>query len=506
MITFSANDFSNIKLLCLGDVMLDRFIYGKIERISPEAPVPILHYKQENIMLGGAGNVIRNIVSLGGKAHFITAIGKDLAGSLIEQYLNDDNNNVTSDLVLTHHFTTEKTRFIAQNHHLLRLDREEQLILSREEEENITQKIDNIFEKNQDFQAIILSDYQKGFCTPSVCQHLINRAKQYDIPVIVDPKGLNWSKYQGADWIKPNLKEMISYTSLNLDSIDSIVKACQIIQNRYNIRHVLVTLGERGMVYVGPREKVSDSSDIPYFYHIPTHTKEIFDVSGAGDTVASTLGLKIGYERQRLDFKKGNDITQKQYIDACFLANKAASIVITKVGTATISAIELEQSMSNFSTNHQKILSKDQLSEIVQKWRHQGLKVGFTNGCFDLLHQGHLQLLHESKAACNRLIVALNTDQSVQLNKGPQRPIQDEQTRCHVIANLHMVDAVVLFGEQTPLKLIEKLLPDVLIKGDHYQENDIIGGDIVMKKGGKILRVPIIKGHSTSCTVAKIKK
>jgi D-beta-D-heptose 7-phosphate kinase/D-beta-D-heptose 1-phosphate adenosyltransferase len=423
---------------------------------------------------------------------------------LIEQYLNDY--NITSDLVLTHHSTTEKTRFIAQNHHLLRLDREEQFSLSHEEEQKIIQKINHIFKKNNNFKAVILSDYQKGFCTPAICQHLIIQAKQQEIPIIVDPKGLDWSKYQGADWIKPNLKEISSYTTLNLDSIDSIVKACQTIQNRHHIPHVLVTMGERGMLYVGPTEKNNNTSDTPYFCHIPTHTKEIFDVSGAGDTVAATLGLKIGYDRQHLNNEKRNDITQKQYIEACFLANKAASIVITKVGTATISATELEQAVTNFSTHHQKIFSKDQLIEIVQKWRHQGLKIGFTNGCFDLLHQGHLQLLLESKASCDRLIVALNTDQSVQSNKGPQRPIQDEQTRCHVIASLHMVDAVVLFGEQTPLKLIEILLPDILIKGDHYQEDEIIGGDVVIKKGGKILRVPIVDGHSTSRTVDKIKK
>ena len=518
---FSASDFNNLRLLCLGDVMLDRFINGHVERISPEGPIPILRYTQESLMLGGAGNVVRNMVALGGQCHFLTHIGDDEVGRIVEQKLMEEE-RITFRLLKSHGVTTQKTRFIANSHHLLRLDHENPIPLTTFQEDEVKKWIDDIFGcKNsvdhKKYDAIVLSDYKKGFCTPAICQYIILKASQLGLPVIVDPKGSDCDKYAGATWITPNLQELEKLAHRPLSDIEDIVSAAQMMRSRYFISHIVVTLGNRGMVYVGPSvEEVRDEAGIvlPYATHyINTKAQEVFDVSGAGDTVVACLSLGVAQHHQKTQTQKDLSLESSYAVDLCLLANQAASIAVSKVGTATVSGKELETSYYmealapiSVAMPKKKITSFEQIVPLVHRWRRQGLRVGFTNGCFDLLHQGHLKLLSEAKLACDRLIIGLNTDRSVQQNKGPHRPIYCEQARAQILSHLSIVDAIVLFDELTPLNLINLILPDVLIKGADYDLKEIVGADVVLKRGGQILRVTLDEESSTTATIAKTRK
>lgn len=481
--------FNEIRLLIIGDIMLDRFIYGKVERISPEAPVPVIRLKNEKKMLGGAGNVALNAASLKANTSFIGLIGRDAAGDTVEQLFYDS--PVSAHLFkLKNYPTIEKTRYIAGNAQLIRADKEEKFpdvaeILGRLE------KIFIKFLKKNDL--ILLSDYNKGTLTKDVCQMIIKNAAAYGIKVIVDPKGNDYAKYNGAFLIKPNLKEFGEASNVKFDPdspalMDDIKAAAYTFFKRYNVENLVVTLSEKGMVHIS-RENPDKIS------HVPTIAREVFDVSGAGDTALAALGAAFA--------------ARAPAVDALKLANIASGIAVGKLGTATVTPEEILKEISLKESSpvavSNKIITIDKAKEICAALREQGKTVGFTNGCFDCLHLGHLNSFKLAKKECDVLIVGINSDASVKRLKGDSRPLQDEQTRAGIVAALNMVDYVIVFDSDTALPIIEAIKPDVTAKEGYTIEN-WPEAQLVIKQGGRAVTLPRLEGYSTTSMVERIKK
>ncbi len=469
--------FKNYKILIIGDVMLDNFVYGQVDRISPEGPIPILKYSHQKMMAGGAGNVAANIISLGGQAHLISCVGKDnkaedlknqLKAEHISAYLAKDEKRPT----------TEKTRYIARGQQLLRLDNELAMPISSDIEKELFEEVKQVIE---DFDVILLSDYAKGVLTASFSQKIIALANQAGKPILVDPKGSDWQAYKKATLITPNIHEaavITGYTAQNNKEAEDT--ACRLAKD-YELKGLLLTRGPQGMsLYSGEDMR-----------HLATEAAEVADVSGAGDTVVATFSLALA---------AGMDMTT-----AASIANTAAGIVVEKLGTATVSASELMQRTSQAIHQYEgELMAMDILLSRVENWKKRGFTIGFTNGCFDLLHAGHLHNFIEAKKECDRLIVAVNSDASVKRLKGESRPVQSLEDRARVLAHLREIDAVCMFEEDTPYDLIEKLQPDILIKGGDYKVEDIAGHDVVLAKGGRVVTIPLLEGFSTTATIAKI--
>lgn len=471
--------FSRARILVVGDLMLDRFIYGTVERISPEAPVPVLRVERETVMLGGAGNVARNVVGLGARATLLSLVGDDSAGHEVQAMIAAET-SLDADLVVEPgRATTVKTRYVSGGHQLLRADRETvrpvgALGLSR---------LLGAFEAAlEDHDVVVLSDYAKGLLSDEALPALISRAVARGVPVIADPKSVDFTRYAGVTLIKPNRKELIAATRLPALHDDEIEAAARIVQADTNIPHVLVTRGERGMTLVGPDEALA---------HLPTRAREVYDVSGAGDTVLATLAAAFAAGATPLA--------------AAHLANLGAGIVVGKTGTAPIRLTELAAALvGGAAGGSQKVLTAADAACAVETWRSLGLRVGFTNGCFDLIHPGHVSLLAQARAACDRLIVGVNSDASVRRLKGPTRPVQDETSRATVLAALSSVDLVVVFDEDTPMELIEALKPDVLVKGADYTVATVVGSDFVQSYGGRVVLAELSAGHSTTATIGRM--
>jgi D-beta-D-heptose 7-phosphate kinase/D-beta-D-heptose 1-phosphate adenosyltransferase len=467
-------------VLCIGDAMLDRFVYGDASRISPEAPVPVLRVDREATMLGGAGNVARNIAAMGGRAHFITLIGTDPIGQEFKRLASQINNVRPALVTDAARPTPLKTRFIAGTQQLLRADQELALPVSGNVEEQI---IEAALVAIPACQAIVLSDYGKGVLSARVLEQVIAAAHKAGIPTLVDPKCKDYARYRGADLVTPNRKELAEATGLPTGDDDQVTSAGRRVINVCGIGGVLATRGPDGMTLVtGSRDP----------HHFRAETREVFDVSGAGDTViaAVALGLAAGFADS----------------EAVPLANVAAGIVVGKVGTAVARIEEVTAALHHHDTpeHDAKLVTWDRAAETVELWRTQGLKVGLTNGCFDLLHPGHVKLLKEARAACDRLIVAINGDASVTRLKGAGRPVQTESARAAVLAGMASVDLVVVFGQDTPVELLERLQPDLLVKGSEYTVDQVVGGDIVQDYGGRILLVDLVPGFSTTDTIARM--
>jgi D-beta-D-heptose 7-phosphate kinase/D-beta-D-heptose 1-phosphate adenosyltransferase len=471
---------SSVHILALGDIMLDRYIYGDVERISPEAPVPVFHSKKVHYSLGGVGNVIRNLMDLQAKSTVIAMCGPDRKGDELKALL--ENHSRINVNLMSYGTTICKTRYVSSGQQLMRVDEEANMPLPNDLVEHLIQQLSLTI---QTFDIVILSDYAKGFLTPELCQKVIELAKAHHIPVLVDPKGNDYRKYQGCTIITPNLKELSDVSGKKLTNDSEIVTAAKSLMAEFNLDHVLVTRSAEGMTLVSYQGE---------YHHLPTNAREVFDVSGAGDTVVATLAIAIA---------KGLDL-----VSACQLANTAAGIVVGKAGTATIHLEELEKAFTNGCNvrSKQKIYPLTQAADLIQTWRHQGLKVGFTNGCFDLLHSGHVHSLESAKAKCDRLIVGLNSDASIKRLKGKARPIQGEDVRSLVLSALEVVDMVIIFDDDTPLSLIETLMPDVLFKGKDYTIETVVGADIVQKNGGHVELISLIPGFSTSNIIEKMEQ
>ncbi|MEQ8268803.1 MAG: D-glycero-beta-D-manno-heptose-7-phosphate kinase [Parvibaculum sp.] len=463
-----------------GDVMLDRFVYGHVERISPEAPIPVLRVDDERVMPGGAGNVARNLAALGAAVSFFSAVGDDEAGADLRAALGGEPRIETAMTVVPGRVTTVKTRFVAMSQQILRADRETTQALDAGSAEKLLAALTDGLKGRQ---VLILSDYGKGVLTPAVARGAIAAAKAAGIPVIVDPKGRDYSLYAGASVVTPNRKELGEATGMPVETDDEIVAAARSLMSVHGIGAVVVTRAQAGMSVVAAAGEVT---------HLKAEAREVFDVSGAGDTVVSTLAAALG--------------VGLPLAEAAALANSAAGIVVGKVGTAVVHRDELAAKLREreLSALEAKVAGLESARDIVAGWRARGLKVGFTNGCFDLLHPGHVTLLDRSRALCDRLVVGLNSDASVTRLKGEGRPVQPDIARATVLAALQSVDLVVIFEEDTPEALIEALRPDLLVKGGDYTIDKIVGAEFVRAHGGRVEIVDIVPGFSTTGTLARL--
>lgn len=460
-------------ILVIGDVMLDRFIDGTVERISPEAPVPVLSHSATAIMPGGAANVARNICHLGATCNLIGVTGSDVAAKELGKALSHNPGLSFYPLELAARPTTTKTRFRSGTQQILRLDEEVTTPLSEDEADQLLAIAQKQFDGAD---LVILSDYAKGTLTAGIIKALIELANAHDIKLIIDPKSDDFSRYAGAFLVTPNLSELRKATALENLSDAAISQAATQLCEAYDISHILTTLSARGMRLDG-----GDSA-----HHVSSLTKDVFDVSGAGDTVVAALACA---------YSAGATLEQ-----AMIFANQAASIVVSKPGTAAFYAGEF---LASCDQSYDVKTSLEDQQDMIARWRKDGLKIGFTNGCFDLLHAGHMHVLREARRTCDKLIVGLNTNDSVRRLKGATRPLQSQETRAFALAQLSYVDCVILFEDDTPLSLIIALNPDKLIKGGDYQANDIVGHDEVTKKGGDVVTIPLLEGHSTTAFLAQ---
>lgn len=469
------------RVLSVGDVMLDHFHYGTVDRISPEAPIPVLKVEKEDTMLGGAGNVVRNLVALGAKTRFVTVIGNDRAGKEVARQIKA-HGVPDRPIVDKGRRTSTKTRFIAGVQQMLRADRETTQPLAPGIEEKLVKAAAAAM---RGCGVVVLSDYGKGVLTGKAAAEIIKHARKAGKPVVVDPKGTDFARYRGADLITPNRRELADATGMTLETGKDVTRAAKKLIKKFKFGAVLVTLSGDGMAVVpgtGPA------------IHLPAEAQEVFDVSGAGDTVAATVAAALG---------AGIGLA-----DAAALANVAAGIVVGKVGTAVAYAEDVIARLhhQDLTSAEAKVLSAKQAKDWIDSWRRAGHKIGFTNGCFDLLHPGHVSLLKQARRACGKLVVGLNSDGSVGKLKGDGRPVQSEAARAAVLASLETVDAVVIFPDKTPLALIKAFKPDVLVKGADYDLTGVVGAEVVKKYGGKVLLAKIDPGHSTSATIARMAK
>tara|TARA_Y100000296_G_scaffold87245_1_gene131416 strand:- start:458292 stop:459863 length:1572 start_codon:yes stop_codon:yes gene_type:complete len=504
------NNMAAAQILVVGDIMLDRYFYGKVSRISPEAPVPVLHVARQGRMLGGAGNVIRNLDGLKVKTHLIGIIGDDSEGSIVTTMLDSLQHvcDPADGLLISDRPTTVKSRFVASNQQLLRVDEENKRYINADEEDRILAKIKSHI---TDCQVIILSDYDKGVLTPKLIREVIDLANAHGVKTLVDPKGNDYSIYSGAYAVTPNRDELSKATN-NAATIEDgeVVNAANKLIETSGIQNVVATRSEDGMTIVQGRGK--DHAQRPV--HIPTEALEVFDVSGAGDTVIATIAAALA---------AGADL-----VEAARIANIAGGVVVAKTGTAPIRAEEILERLTAQHEDDKTLDSKvdhsptmqasiaqiknwDEAKRQIDEWQRHGMRVGLTNGCFDLLHPGHVQYLHEARCLCDRLIVALNTDRSVQILKGENRPVQNEQSRANVIGALAAVDMVVFFGAEQPEQdntasaLIEYLQPDIYVKGGDYKLEDVPEAKIAKSYGGEARILSLVDGHSTTNSINKIR-
>lgn len=465
-------------VLVVGDAMLDRYVYGVVRRISPEAPVPVLAVEREVAMPGGAGNVVRNLTALGAAVAFVSVVGDDQAGSDLTGLIGGQPGVEPWLLVQGGRHTTTKTRFIANGQHMLRADQEVvQGIHPRLADRMVKIAGDAVAATT----VLVLSDYGKGVLDGDTAKRLIESAHAAGRPVVVDPKGRDYARYAGADIVTPNRAELAEATGMKVDSEEGILAAMRALKAAHGFGAVLVTRSEDGMTLL----------DGDRVHHFPAEAEEVHDVSGAGDTVVAALsaGLAAGL---------GLPVAAR-------LANIAAGIVVGKVGTAVAREEELLEALTPERGALRKVMSRSAAIEQVERWRRRGWRIGFTNGCFDLLHPGHVHLLEQARSWCDRLVVGLNTDASVKRLKGAARPIQSEAARAAVLASLATVDCVTLFDEDTPIELIRALRPEVLVKGADYTVEQVVGGNIVLDYGGQVKLAELLPGNSTTATVARIR-
>jgi D-beta-D-heptose 7-phosphate kinase / D-beta-D-heptose 1-phosphate adenosyltransferase len=470
--------FGGRRILVVGDLMLDRYLWGAVERISPEAPVPVVHIDHATDSAGGAANVAMNLSALGCTVSAAGVVGSDESARQLLAMLRNSGVETSSVVSLPDRPTTLKTRILAGQQQMLRLDLEKARELSDETRLLLLSRIE---EQMIGLSAIILSDYGKGVLDDNICQTIILKARQLSIPTFVDPKGIHYEKYAGCNAISPNRMELAAAAATDGRNLDALLEAGKQLRSRLGIGHLFVTLGELGIALI-------DSRGI---YRFPAQAREVFDVSGAGDTVIATLAASW--------------VSDLALDDAVQLANLAAGIVISRLGTAPIVKHELKAAVASDSgaSRAEKICSLQTLEERVARWRLGGQRVVFTNGCFDLLHLGHLTLLEQARRQGDCLVVALNTDRSVRALKGAGRPILSEDGRARLVAALPCVDAVVLFDEETPLRLIRSLQPNVLVKGGNYLEGEVVGASDMRTWGGKIVLIPLVDGFQTSAILRK---
>jgi D-beta-D-heptose 7-phosphate kinase / D-beta-D-heptose 1-phosphate adenosyltransferase len=468
------------EVVCAGDVMLDSFVYGEVSRISPEAPIPVLRIDRCQSMLGGAGNAVRNLGALGCEVRFFSATGEDAEAAMIRDMLGA--------LPGIHAFveaepgrqTPVKTRYVALGQQLLRADRETTVPLNRTTAKKLIAAFSAAL---PECSIVLLSDYAKGVLSGDLAQEFIRAGRASGKAVIVDPKGNDFARYRGATLIKPNLRELGDATGLPVAGDEAQEAAARKLLRDTEVEYILVTRGAEGMMLI------PEGSPAVQF---PALAREVYDVSGAGDTVAAVLAAAMG---------SGASVP-----DAVNIANIAAGIVVGKTGTAVVERAGIIEEVRHRSTMKasDKVFQLERATELARAWTQSGLNVGFTNGCFDLLHPGHLRVLETARAHCDRLLVGLNSDRSVKRLKGESRPVQDEMSRALVLASLSCVDGVIIFHEDTPIELIRSLRPHVLVKGGEYKPEQVAGADLLENWGGRLLLVDMVPGWSTTSTLSRM--
>lgn len=469
-------------VLCVGDLMLDDFVYGEVSRISPEAPAPVLAVTKSELIVGGAGNVARNIAALGARCIFVGVVGDDDAGRTLAAKLNAEPSIETHLVVDRARVTTRKVRFVSEHHstHLLRADWELATPVDGETEKAVLAQALAALPRAA---SVVLSDYAKGLLTPRIVRALIAAARKLGKPVIVDPKGKDFSSYQGATLITPNRHELAEVTRHAVASEADVAAAAAELNRAFGSEAVLVTRSEAGMSLVPAHGEP---------VHVAAYPVKVRDVSGAGDTVVAVLAAMLAADTG--------------FEPAMRAANAAAAVVVGKRGTATVSAAELRHRIlpaASLAPEEKIVFDWAVLDERLVEWRRAGLRVGFTNGCFDLLHPGHVKLLAQARAACDRLIVGLNSDASVKRLKGDGRPMQEVHARAEVLAALEAVDLVVVFDQDTPLELLRRVRPKVLAKGGDYNREQVVGHELVESDGGEVILIDLVPGFSTTEIVRK---
>ncbi len=462
-------------VVVVGDVMLDRYLWGDVERISPEAPVPVVRLKHETARLGGAGNVAANLAGLGVTTHLAGIIGADADGDSLSQALAQAGVAAQAMRRSASHPTITKTRVIGGHQQMLRLDREESGTYLPADLDALLANACRLID-TQNPAVLLLSDYAKGALPPDLCQALIAKARTAGAAVLVDPKGRDFAKYRGATGITPNKHEAAMACGVPAGDTPALLASMADLQRDLGLDFIALTRGSEGI-------SLLDAEGEQLF---PAEARQVFDVSGAGDTVIAALAAAMAAA-----------LTPRR---ACALANAAASVVVGKVGTVPIQHAELLQALEQQSALDQahKFMDLETLAQQVEAWRKQGLRIVFTNGCFDLLHVGHVTYLGQARRLGDRLVVGLNSDRSVRALKGPSRPVIHETDRAHVLCALEAVSAVTLFDDDTPLALIKRLRPDVLVKGSDYTEAQVVGAAEVRAWGGKLALIPVVPGRSSS--------
>jgi D-beta-D-heptose 7-phosphate kinase/D-beta-D-heptose 1-phosphate adenosyltransferase len=475
-----AQAISRQTVLCVGDLMFDEFVYGEVSRISPEAPAPVIAVQRSESNVGGAGNVARNIASVGARCIFVALVGDDETGRQLKATLSREARIESVLICDPKRPTTRKVRFVSDHFstHMLRADWELAKPAAADTEQKLVETVLSLLPRAD---VVLLSDYAKGTLTARVIRNVIDAARKLGKAVIVDPKSANFAVYRGATLLTPNRKEFSEATRSPADSLQSIVEAAPDVMQLADCEAILVTQSEHGMTLV-PRNGEA--------VHVPAHPVKVRDVSGAGDTVAAVLAAVLA--------AGGNWET------ALRMANAAAAVAVGKKGTAIVTSAELRRRIlpHAFLAAEEKIVSSEsELDGQLRDWRKQGLRIGFTNGCFDILHPGHVKVLTAARGACDRLIVGLNSDISVKRLKGEGRPVQNERARAEVLAALEAVDLVAIFEEDTPIRLITAIKPSVLVKGGDYTREAVVGHEIVEAHGGKVLLVDVLPGFSTTSLV-----
>ena len=467
-LTSAVRRLAHTSVLVVGDAMLDRYVYGVVNRVSPEAPIPVLSVERDVALPGGAGNVVRNLTALGAAVAFVSVVGDDQAGSDLTGLIGGQPNVEPWLLVQGGRTTTTKTRYVAQGQQLLRADHEIVQAIHPKLAERLLRITQDALTATT---VTVLSDYNKGVLSGDVPARIIAAAKATNRRVLVDPKGRDFSRYAGADVITPSRRELADATGMPVDTEAAIVLAARSLQAAHGFGAVLVTRAEQGMTLV-----TADGAA----HHFPAEAADVYDVSGAGDTVVATLAAGLA---------AGLDLPV-----AARLANIAAGIVVGKVGTAVAEEADLLAALSPQGSALRKVVTRQQAAEQVERWRQRGWRVGFTNGCFDLLHPGHIQMLEQARSRCDRLVVGLNSDASVTRLKGANRPVQTEAARAAVLGGVTSVDLVCIYDEDTPEETLRALRPDLLVKGSDYTIGTVVGADFVQSYGGRVLLADLVPG------------
>jgi D-beta-D-heptose 7-phosphate kinase/D-beta-D-heptose 1-phosphate adenosyltransferase len=470
---------ASVRALVIGDLMLDEYLWGRAERISPEAPVQVVEVNREDLRLGGAGNVVHNLVALGCSVSVCSVIGADENGALLRRAFEAKGVDLEGLFEEPERRTSKKTRVIAANQQIVRIDRETKSPIGLDSQKGM---LGYLAACSSRFDVIIVSDYLKGVLTAEVLAAVCRTGRTLGIPVVVDPKGNDYAKYRGATLLTPNRKEAEIASGVAITDLPSLEQAAARLLADLALDALLITRSEAGMSLFPAKDAA---------VHIPTVAREVFDVTGAGDTVISvlSLGLACGLP----------------LADAAWVANVAAGIAVGKLGTSTVSPQEIVAEVGHgLKDSDAKIKNLDVLAHLMTQERSRGKQVVFTNGCFDLLHVGHVKYLQKARELGDLLIVGLNSDASVKRLKGELRPLIEESERAHILAALDCIDYVVLFDEDTPLRVIEALAPAVLVKGGDYSVEEVVGRELVEAGGGRVELIQFVDGRSTSRIIEKI--